>query len=348
MRNEKLLSIVNQSIKQFKLDLSGYGIFIPAFSYEPVLFPLIAAMASAKNVFVQGAQCSVIEKLKSFENQPEIKTNFIFVDRESPHVLSNTDILIKNEGMPYIDAKITAALKRNSVISVFPNDLDFLHIKDINLEDCSKNGISVISVDPSDNNLSLYKYFANIVLKRCYKSGLNVFKSKIIILGTGELMENIISLLNSCGAQVYAAHADSPDSQNYVIKHLKEADGLIIADYPPKSGLLIGNEGLIKIIDLVDLNPDIKIIHISGKLQTHSLTLSNIRLMPEVITQSSLNFDISKTDIRTLSNCIAAVMKVAEEKLGLIHKSGCSSAVPSVKYNTLNAIKPLLTEQMYI
>jgi len=348
LRSEKLISIINQSVKQFKLDLSGLGVFVPAFTYKPVLFPLVAALASAKNVFVQGARYDVIERLKSFENQLGGKTNFVFIDNESPHVLSNTDILIKNEALPYIDAKYASALKRNSVISVFPYDFDFLHIKDINFEDCSKKGISVIAVDPGDKNLSLYRYFANIVLKRCYEAGISVFKSKIVILGTGELMESIISLLNSCGAQIYAAHADNPESQNYVTKHLREADGLILADYPPKSGMLVGNEGLIKILDLTEINPDVKIIHIAGKVQTHSLSLSNISFVPEVITQSSINFDITKADITMLSNCMAAVLKAAEERLELNKKPGGSPVIPFVKYNDLNPIKTLLGEQIFI
>ena len=348
MNNGRLVNIIRQNIKQFKLDLSGYGIFVACSSKEPSLLPLTAAMACAKNVYVLCANGEVVNKIKSIENEFGLKTNFVFIESESPHVLVNTDILVKSEGMPYIDFKFISALKRTSIISVLPHDLDFLHIKDINFEDCSKKGIPVIAVNPSDENLALYKHFANIILKRCYQAGLSVFKSKIIVLGRGELVENAISLLNSCGAQLYAAYTNNQNCQEYVLKHLNEAEGLVIADYPPNSGMLIGNEGLIKILDIMDLNPDIKIIHIAGKLQTHCLTLSNISFVPEVITQSSINLDISELDIKTISSCAAAVMKVGEEMLKSREKTGSITPSPLVKYNVFSLIKPLLAEKSLI
>ena len=62
MRSCSFIKLIEQSIKTFKLDLSGYNILLPASVKEPALAPLMASMAGAKNVYVVARGNEVINK----------------------------------------------------------------------------------------------------------------------------------------------------------------------------------------------------------------------------------------------------------------------------------------------
>ena len=341
MRNNKLIRFIQQSIKLFKLDLSGYNILVPALTKEPSLAPVMASMAGAKNVYIMADDIEVVNKVCFFETQLGLKSNFVFIQKETPQILSGLDIIIKGEGISYIDAGFISALKKDCVISVLPENLDFRNIKDISLEDCARREIPVVAVDPGDKNLMLYKYFSHLIIKKCYEADINVFKSRILLVGCGELLENVLSFLKSVGAQVYVAYTDRDKDKTYTLKHLFDTDIIVVIEYPQKSKSIIGNDGFIKIEDILDINPELKIIHLCGKIETRSLSLGRISTIPEIITQNSLNVSIDELDSRAITEITAAVMKAAESLIKL-KKRTILPGESIVSYNIINAGGPVV------
>jgi hypothetical protein len=340
-RNHRLIRLIEQSIKDFKLDLTGYNILLPATLTEPALAPVMASLAGAETIYVPARDIETVNKTSFFVNKLDLKNRIVFIEKENPQILSNLDIVIKGEGISYIDSEFISKLNKDCIISVFPKNFDFTHIEGIDLEECAKKKIPVITVDPDDKNLMLNKYLAHLAIKRCFQANLDIFNSCILLVGGGELMETILSLLKTMNAIVYAAYTDRSQDQLYILKHLQDAETIIVADYPQKANVVIGNSGFISIDDIVDINPEIRIVHISGRMEANSLVVNRIFYTPEVITQNLLNVNAGNIGLKALSDITAAVMKIAQTLI----KSKNRSLLPGeslVSYNIVNAEGPVV------
>lgn len=307
-----LTRIIRQSIKHFKLDLSGLAVLVPSLPPEPALAPLMAAFAGAKDVYMICDDLVTLNIASLVKNELNLDTEFHFVSEITPQVLSQVDCIIAGEDTPYIDAGVVSVLKKDCVITVLPQNLDFKETKGINLTDCAKRKIPVAMVNPSDHNLMLYKYFAHVISKRCYLAGLDIFRSKILLVGNGELLESSLSHLKTSGAHIYAAHTDRPQDQDYILKHLCEVDAIVVADYPQKAGLVIGNNGFIKTADILNCNSDVKIIHLSGKIDTSMLDIHRINYSPSMGCHSGLNINIAEMGMKAVCDITAACLKTVE------------------------------------
>jgi len=341
LKNYSLVRLIEQNIKQFKLDLSGYNVLLPMYSREPALMPILASLAGAKNVYVLTREIDAINKTAFYKNELKLASDINFIEKENPQTLSDLDIVVAGEGGSYIDNTFISSLKKECVISILPRNLDFTQANGINLEECSKKKISVAALDPNDQNLSLYKHIAQLIVKRCSENNIDVLRSRLLLISNGNLMDNILSHLKACGSQVYCANTDRPQDKSYILKHLPEVDAIIVADYPLKSTLVIGNEGFIRIDDILTMNPEIKIIHLAGKMQISSLNANRIYFKPENLVQNSLNVNIKEMGLRAAIEIATASMKVAESLI----KSKNRSILPNdsvVTYNIINANSPVV------
>lgn len=341
MKNYKLIRLIEQNIKHFELNLTGYNILVPLYSKEPALTPILARLAGAKNIYVPAQELDFINKISFFENETGNTSNITFIEKETPQLLSSLDIVMCAEGISYIDTSFISALKKECVISILPQNLDFNQTNNINQEECSKRKIPIVSVDPNDEELALYKRLAHLLVKKCSENDIDIFKSRVLLVSNGKLMDNTLSHLKACGAQVYCANTDKPQDRPYILKHLAEIDVIILADYPLKSTLVVGNEGFIRIEDILTINPEIKIIHLAGKVQTNSLNANKIFYTPENIVQNSLNVNIKELGIRAAVEIATASMKAAESLI----KSKNRTILPSdsiVTYNIVNAEGPVV------
>lgn len=340
-KNYKLIRTIEQSIKDFKLDLTDCNILLPATSIEPALIPVMASLAGASNIYVPARDIETVNKTSFFVNELDLKSRIHFIEKETPQILSELDIVIKGEKISYIDSDFISALNENSVISVFPKNFDFTNIEGIDLEGCARKQIPVIAVDANDKTLMLNKYFSHLAVKRCFESGMDVLNSRILLVGSGELMETTLSLLKTMGAMVYVAYTDRPQDQIYILKHLHEVETIIVADYPQQSELVVGTNGFIDIADLADINPEVRIVHMSGKMEINPLAFNRVFYTPEVITQNVLNVNANDIGLRAFSDTAAAVMKVAQLLIKSKNRS-LHTGESLVSYNIVNAEGPVV------
>lgn len=311
LKNSKYIELIKQNIDLFKLQLNNYSILLPASQKEPALLAVIAAMAGAKAVYVK------TNKLLIKENITKTATEFGFenikcVDNITPEILSQINIVVKGGEIDKIDSVFINNLNKKAVISLFPENLDFNNTENIEMEAFNKETASVIGIDPDDKNLNLYKYFSHVLLKRCYETGLDVYKSRLLLLGHGNMLDASLQLLKAAGAIVYSYNIQGNLDQSSLIKRLPELDAIIVMDYPQISKQVIGSKGILSISDIVDLCPHAKIIHFSGIIEETSLNLGKIKCFPDKITQNSINLNICELGEKSLVEVAIACLKVAD------------------------------------
>jgi len=311
LKNSKYFKLIKQNIMAFNLNLKNYNILLPASPKEPALVAVIAAMAGAENIYVKTNKPPIKETIIKAASEFGFE-NIKCVDIPTPEVLSKINTVVKGGDLNKIESEFVNQLNKKAVITLLPDNLDFSDTENIDLEACNKAKIPVIGIDPEDKNLNLYKYFSHIMLKRCYEAGLDVYKTRILLIGHGNLLESSLQLLKAAGSIVYSCNIQRPLDRDFLIKRLPELDAIIVMDYPQTSKQVIGSKGFISISDIVDLCPNIKILHFSGKLEENSLNLGKIKYFPSKITQNSINLNILELGENALLETATACLKVAD------------------------------------
>jgi len=335
--NSKSFEQIKNTVKGFNLKLDDLNLLLPVCPHEPSLMAMIAAVAGAKNVYVKTAKHSVMEII--YKTAKEYGFDSIrCIEESKPILLAGMDIVVKGGEIENIDSLFVHQLSKKSVITLLPDNLDFENTENIDLEACRKKMIPVAGIDIVDKKLNLYKYFANIILKRCYEAGLDVFKSKILLAGHGNLLNSTLEILKAAGAVTYSYNLQAANNEQY-LKHLPELDAIIVLDYPKTAEQVIGSKGLISISDIVDTNPDLKVIHFAGKLETGSLNFGQIQYYPEKINTASINLNISELSQKSLIEILTACLKVGENLTNT--GTDCLNLNSSVvTYKVLNKVSP--------
>jgi len=340
LKNSKYFELIKQNIETFRLNLNNYSILLPASPKEPALLAVIAAMAGAKNIYVKTNKISVKDNIAKTATELGFE-NIKCVDNITRDLFSEINIVVKGGEIDNIDGAFLNQLNKKSVITLFPENLDFTDTENIDLEAFNKEKASVIGIDPEDKNLNLYKYFSHILLKRCYEAGLDVYKSRLLLVGHGSLLDSSLQLLKAAGAIVYSYNIQASIDQAFLLKRLPELDAIIVMDYPQTSKQVIGSKGAISISDIVDLCPYAKIIHFSGKLEENSLNLGKIKCLPAEITQNSINLNIQELGKNGLVEIATACIKVADN---LIKSRANTMQITDsvVTYKIINKTQPVL------
>jgi hypothetical protein len=94
--------------------------------------------------------------------------------------------------------------------------------------------------------------------------------------------------------------------------------------------------------DIVDSAPEIKVIHISGKIESASLRLGNIKCFPENSESPVINLNIRELGEKGIVETASACLKAAECILKP-DKNYLKSEGTIVTYKILNSISPLLS-----
>lgn len=310
--DDKFIRYIKNSIKTFELDLNELSLFVPVLPIHTSIFPVMASLAGAKQVFAVTDDLETVNRTAMYQQRYDWKTEVNFISELNQQMLSQLDIIVKSDDTSYLDRKSINFLKKECVISYFPQNCDFSFVSGIDTESCAEKGIKIILLNPNCKEIGLFKHISHLILKRCYENGISLFKSKILLLGGGELTENILSLLKAAGANVFAASTTKPDDRDYALKHIADSDAIILCEYPLTSEIILGNTGFLNITEVKEKNPELKIIHLSGKIEMNPLILSGLDYYPDTIIQNSLNLNIRETGLKLVCDTTAAILKAAE------------------------------------
>lgn len=170
---------------------------------------------------------------------------------------------------------------------------------------------------------------------------MDVYKSRILLVGHGGFLESSLQLLKNAGVVVYSFNMLTSTDTSYLIKHLSEVDAIVAMDYPQTANQIIGSKGLISISDIVDLCPNAKIIQFCGNLEKGSLHFGKIKYYPEKIVQNSINLNINELGERALVETSTACLNAASMFIKTFENS-MNLNTSIVGYKVLNEIENVL------
>ena len=121
--------------------------------------------------------------------------------------------------------------------------------------------------------------WAQVAIKLLHELDVEVFKSRITILGGGEFAVRVAETLNAAGAETDMLTFATFASGELV---LAAADALVVVEHHDRREL-IGERGPITAPWLKEINPGLVIAHICGGVSQRELELAELRFRPATI-----------------------------------------------------------------
>lgn len=273
--------LMEQAIKKLNLDLRNLIILTESASGNYIFTSLIAGMAGAKKVyaFTKNSKYATIEEVVkntySFANYLNIRKRIKIITKLSSETISRADIITNLGFLRPINKKFILSLKSTAVIPLMFETWEYRE-KDLDIKECFKKEIPVLGTNEKDARLRIFEYLGPLCLKKLFDLGIEIFQSKIIVIGQGIFGRNISKTLNKIGAETL----NIGHQKKCYNKNLKNCDVIIVTTHLEKK-MAIGGNGYIKPKDVAKLCPDVTILGLTGKINRKALDKFNILYLPK-------------------------------------------------------------------
>jgi hypothetical protein len=286
----KVKRLIEEFTDVLNLDLSDLVVLTEAASGNYVFAPLIAAMAKAERVIAVTKDSKYEKAKKIIDNTLSMAKSF-GVKRDSiqivndlrPDLIEEVDIVTNLGFVRPISKGFISHLKESAVISLMYETWE-LRDQDIDLAESLQRGIPVLGLNEQHDALKIFDYIGHLCMKILFEAGLEIFKSKIAVVGNNEFGKNIIKTLTAAGAEVLCAtrfdlrlirelggtKIGNSMKGDRAQQSIKDCDALVVNTYPDQN-IVIGEHGDISAVRLFDLSPETVIVQFNGLIDRKSL-----------------------------------------------------------------------------
>jgi hypothetical protein len=282
----RIKRLIDQSILDFSLDLSGLCVLTEAATGYYVFTPIIAALAKADYVIALTRDSNYGKAADIRKDTMKLARNWnvddkiqVIYDREDKRI-GNADIVTNLGFVRPIDSNFLNRLKKSAVIPLMWETWEF-RSEDMDIEECRRLEIPVLGTNEHHPDLRIFDYLGYIALKLLFEAEIEILNTKIAILGRGEFADQVYNTLKTARADVHPIFQAGGKNSNIEKERniLKQTDALIVVEHHEKKQL-IGAEGFITPEAISELNKYITIIHICGNVDQNSLVRNGVRCWP--------------------------------------------------------------------
>lgn len=292
-------NLVEEYVEQLKLDLSGLVVLTEAASGNYIYTPLIAAVANARKVIALSRD-SRYGKARNVTENTHLLARYFGVERKtiqvveslSSQIIGKADVLTNLGSLRPINKEFISCLKPTAVISLMYETWEFRE-EDLDLSECWKDGIPVLGTNEHHEALRIFDYIGHLCLKILLEAEIEVFRSKIILVGDNDFGRNIVETLSAAGTKVLWVTNNPSDEVKKlggtkIGRSLKEpsvqdsirgCDAIIVNTYPYHN-VVIGKHGDISSKRLKELTAGTAVIQLNGLIERESLNKLGIACLP--------------------------------------------------------------------
>jgi hypothetical protein len=312
--------LVERAIGAFDLSLSGLRILTEAATGYYKLTPLIAALAGAEHVYAlaadsrYGRACEIREETLRLAVLWGVGERVsVLLSREDQRVVL-ADVVTNLGFVRPLDANFLRRLKSGAVIPLMWETWEY-RAEDLDLMECRRLGIPVLGTNEHHPDLRIFEYIGHIALKMLFAVEIEVFRSRVVVVGGGEFAEQVVAALSNAGAEV--ARVDPGErgalASDTSKSALRQADAVVVIEHHSRR-MLIGQDGDISADELYELNRAATIIHICGGVDEAALRATGLNCYPGTFaTAGYMSVATDYVGPRPLIDLHTAGLKVGEE-----------------------------------
>lgn len=276
----RLKRVIRTTIESLKLNLSGLSLLTEAASGPFVVTSVMAKLAGAKRVMAVTRDSEyartdeVIEQTLALGALCDLENGVEIYQGRSLGLFSDADIVTNLGFVRPIDGEAVGAMKPTAVVSLMCETWEVRH-QDIDLEACRRKGIALLGTNEDYPPLEVFNYSAWLCLKMLLAAQIELFRTKVLIVGDDKFASVLTRKLENCGIWARVApHLRDPVD-------LRDIDAMVIADYSRKE-MIIGPHGDLTASELVNKAPGLTIVQFAGQIDLQSLEEMGVHVFPNI------------------------------------------------------------------
>lgn len=275
------INLIKQAIEFNVLDLSGLVVFTEAASGDFIYTPIIAAMAGAKMVYAITADSKYASK-EEVEKDTMLFAKLCGVENKicivfDKNKIKEADIVTNLGFVRPIDKDTINMMKKNSVIPYMCEAWE-IRKDDVDIKYCKEKGIPVMGTNENYLGLDVFNFCGPLALKMLFDTGIEVYKSKIVIVSSDNFGQIIYNTLSKLSSDVLLIKNLNEEYHEF----LRDSDALIIADYTSSMVFIEENASIIGISGkkLKSLSNFITVVQFAGIVDIKDLIKNHINFYP--------------------------------------------------------------------
>jgi hypothetical protein len=283
--------IAARCIEDLKLDLNGLVVYTEAASGHYVYTPLVAALAGAQRVFAvthtshYGRREDIAAVTLGLAHEWGVTDRLDIRFEKLQEDVAASDIVTNAGFVRPIEAMMVGWMKPTAVIPLMWETWE-MREGEIDLAACREKGILVLGTREDRAPHSLYPYCGFAAVKLLFELGVEGYRTRVVLLGSGILARSISDTFTRLGVDTdWLGDGDGPlrpyrELSTFWAQHGLAADALLLADHTTP-GQLIGPSGWMTVDDLIAVNPAVRIGVMAGQADFDRMRACGLRVFPE-------------------------------------------------------------------
>lgn len=273
--------LIDDAIKFNKLDLTDLVVFTEAASKNYVVTPVIAAMAGAKVYAITsdsqyGKARDIEEFTYNFAEFCEVRDKIEVIFEKQKEIIMKANIITNLGFVRPVDKKLIEMMNEKAVVPYMCEAWEYRE-GDIDLEACKSKNIPVLATNEDYSGLEVFDFCGNLCIKMLFELEIEVYKSKIVVVGKDKFARVIEKYLKAIGSEVYIIENLKSEMNR---RYLENIDALVVADY--SKDIIIGTiNSQISPKELIDLSRKISVIQFAGDVDVDELHKYDIPFFPQ-------------------------------------------------------------------
>jgi len=273
--------LIHEAIKALGLDLRDLVVLTEAATRNYVYTPVIAAMAGARMVYglTRPSHYGTVQEVEEvtclFAHLCGVAERVRVITEKTPDVVGQADIVTNLGFVRPIDQTMVEWMKPTAVVPLMCEAWE-RRPDDIALSACKAKGILVLGTNEDHPALNIFSYVGWLCQKMLFDAQIEVFKSKIVVVGSDKFGRVVARHLAQAGASVQLL----PNLQEG-IPGSDAIDALVVADYS-RDDVIIGPGGDMSSAHLACIAPGVTVIQFAGRVDLADLAAQGLAVYPRV------------------------------------------------------------------
>lgn len=311
--------LIGEALDKFKLNLKGLTVLTEAASGSYTFTPIIAALAGAGKVHAvtkdsQYASAEqVIRNTSLLADYCGIGARLETHTLLTPEIIGEADIVTNLGFVRPINKEFISHMQETAVIPLMCEPWEYRE-EELDLAECWQKGIAVLGTDEKAKELEAFGYIGYLAMKLAFELDIEVFKSKVVVVGGGYFGKNTVNAFTNAGGKVVNFRITDNErlSSERAKSELADCDLLVFVEHQSRD-LILGEDGQLTVSELLSINPGISIVHIAGGVEKEAIQKAQIPYRPSQLAPPGyMSVTIGYLGPRSIIDLCAAGLKVGE------------------------------------
>lgn len=283
-RRVRVERLIRTAISDLHLDLSEISILTEAASGYFAVTSLIAALAGADRVYAvtrdspHGTAGEVKEYIEGWAADLGVGDRIHVTTSPGADFASRVQVVTNVGFVRPIDRRIVERLPYDAAISLMSEPWEF-RSRDVDVHSCRSRDIPVLATNETHSRLQIFRYVGLIALKLMLESDIEVYRSRVLVVGSEPFGSAASDVLMNNGCEVFLLQ---PTQLSDLAFGDSDYDAVVLVEYRDRQ-TLVGAAGLIDPNVLVDMGA--LLVHICGVVDDAYIAESGLRKVPNTTVQ---------------------------------------------------------------